>query len=140
MLRASRASISPPPKRAGYTGPRQQLSNVQKWWNNDSYGKRKHTDVVSWLTATFNIVIKRSTLSDALSAKYSWLDDADLTKNKGTTKKNRQPKWATLEAALLKWQIRYDKHPDSGSTTGDLTVSYFPLLNLFYCFSAIIRI
>ena len=35
-------------------------------------------------------------------------------------KKNRQPKWATLEAALLEWQIRYDKHPDSGSTTGDL--------------------
>ena len=34
--------------------------------------------------------------------------------------KNRQPKWATLEAALLEWQIRYDKYPDSGTTTGDL--------------------
>jgi hypothetical protein len=35
-------------------------------------------------------------------------------------KKNRQLKWATLEVALLEWQIRYDKHPDSGSTTGEL--------------------
>jgi hypothetical protein len=126
MLRASKASISSPPlKRAGHTGPRQQLSNDQKqrlrkWWNDDSYGKRKHEDAVSWLNATFNIDIKKSTLSNALSAKYSWLDDADLTKNKGTVKKNRQPKWATLEAALLEWQIRYDKHPASGSTTGDL--------------------
>jgi hypothetical protein len=50
----------------------------------------------------------------------AWLDDVDLLKHKATVKKNREPAWATLEAALLEWQVRYDKHPDSGLTTGDL--------------------
>ena len=66
------------------------------------------------------MTIKRSTLSNILSAKYSWLNSTDLTKNKATLKKNRQPKWATLKAALLEWQIWYDKYPSSGTITGDL--------------------
>jgi hypothetical protein len=65
------------------------------------------------------MTIKRSTLSGILSAEFSWLDNIDLTKNKATLKKNREPKWASLEAALLEWQIWYDKYPDSGPTTGD---------------------
>jgi hypothetical protein len=50
MLRASRASISPPPLcRQGYTIPRDGLTNTQKkelrkWWADDSYSKRKHSD------------------------------------------------------------------------------------------------
>jgi hypothetical protein len=32
----------------------------------------------------------------------------------------RHPKWTTLETALIEWQIRYDKYPDSGPTTSDL--------------------
>ena len=35
-------------------------------------------------------------------------------------KKNRKAQWPTLEAASIEWQIRYDRHPGSGSTTGDL--------------------
>ena len=126
MLRAHKASISrSQPKRAGHSGPRQQLSNKQKqrlrrWWGDDSFGKRKHEDAVAQVKATFDIDIKKSTLSDALSHKFSWLDDTDLTKSQATTKKNRSSLQSTLEAALLEWQIRYDKHPDSGSTTGDL--------------------
>jgi len=48
------------------------------------------------------------------------LDDMDLSKYQAKVKKNRQPAWMTLEAALIEWQIRYDRHPDSGPTTGDL--------------------
>ena len=34
--------------------------------------------------------------------------------------KNRACNWDELEAALIEWQIRYNLHPDSGPTTGDL--------------------
>ena len=34
--------------------------------------------------------------------------------------KNRKQTQSTLEAALIEWQIRYDRHPNSSSTTGDL--------------------
>jgi hypothetical protein len=47
-------------------------------------------------------------------------DIGDLTKHELSVKKGRKPAYATLEAALIEWQIRYDKHPDSGATTGDL--------------------
>ncbi len=126
MLRASRASISPhPPRRQGHSVPRDGLTNQQKqelrkWWADDSYGKRKHSDAVAWVKAKWGKDIKKSTLSDALSSKLAWLDSTTLTKHQATVVKNRKAKWPTLEAVLLEWQIRYDKHPDSSSTTGDL--------------------
>ena len=126
MLRAYKVSISRSrPKRVGHSSPRQQLSNepkqrLRRQWGDDSFGKRKHEDAVAQVKATFNIDIKKSTLSDALSHKFSWLDNTDLTKSQATIKKNRSPLWSTLEATLIEWQIRYNKHPDSGSTTGDL--------------------
>jgi hypothetical protein len=34
--------------------------------------------------------------------------------------KARECRWPELEAALIERQIRYDRHPDSGNTTGDM--------------------
>jgi hypothetical protein len=64
--------------------------------------------------------LPRSFCSDILSIKWAFLDEGDLTKYELSVKKTRKPAWATLEAALIEWQIRYDRHPDSGATTGDL--------------------
>ena len=125
-MRASRASILPPPlRKQGHTIPRDGLTNEQKqelrkWWADDSYGKRKHSDAKAWVKAKWNKDIKKSTLSDALSSKLAWLDNTTLTKYQVTVIKNRKSKWPTLEAVLLEWQIRYDKYSDSGSITGDL--------------------
>ena len=75
---------------------------------------------MTWWEAKHRAKIHRSTLSDILSDKWAHLDDLDLSKHISSTKRNRKPAWATLEAALIEWQIRYDKHPGSGPTTGDL--------------------
>ena len=106
MLRVSRASISPPPRRQGHSVRRDGLTNAQKqelrkWWADDSHGKRKHSDAKAWVKAKWNKDIKKSTLSDALSSKLAWLDDTNLNKHQATVIKNRKLKWPTLEAVLL---------------------------------------
>src|SRR6266480_1804404 len=101
MLRASRASIPPPPKRAGHSGPRihptnQQRQSLRKWWNDNSYGKRKHEDARAWWKAQYHTEIHRSTLSDILSKKWAHLDEIELSKHQVTVQKNRLPAWSTL--------------------------------------------
>jgi len=126
MQRASRASISPPPlKRAGHSGPRRVLTNEQrrallKWWNDDSYGKRKQDDARKWWKKQYGYELHRLTCSDILSPLYAYLDEDTVTKHELSSKRMRKQNWPTLEAVLIEWQIRYDKHPDSSSTTGDL--------------------
>src|SRR5436305_14876611 len=111
MLRAS-ASL-PTLKRAGYKGPcshptNEQRQELRRWWNNNSYGGRKHDDTKAWWKVKYSTEIQKSILSDTLSSKYMHLDDIDLSKYQAKVKKNRQPAWMTLEAALIEWQIRYD--------------------------------
>lgn len=124
--RSSSPPISPPPlRRAGHTVPRRGATNEQRkalriWWNNDSFGARKHKDAREWWQQKYGWQLPLSTISDFLSEKYAYLDDSNLTRHQLIVKRNRKPHWETLEAALIEWQIRYDKHPDSGSTTGDL--------------------
>lgn len=117
-----------PPKRAGYRGPRRTATNQQRralrqWWNDDSYGVRSQKDAISWWFNKFGWELKPSTCSDILSAKWAYLD-ADsalpLSRFQLASQRTRPSKWPTLEAALIEWAIRYDKHPDSGSTTGDI--------------------
>jgi len=82
--------------------------------------ERENTKMQSMVEGKIPYRDPKSTLSDILSAKYVYLDDLDLNKHQAIVKKNRKQAWATLEAALIEWQIWYDRHPDSGSTTGDL--------------------
>ena len=73
-----------------------------------------------WWFEQFDWELKPSTCSDILSAKQAHLDIDNPSQFQLSSQRNRPSHWATLEAALIEWQIRYDKHPDSGPTTGDL--------------------
>jgi hypothetical protein len=114
-----------PLKRAGHTGPRKQPTNAQRqalrrWWNDDSFGKRKQEDARIWWREKFGHELSRSTCSDTLSAKYVFLDEEGFPGHQATAHRARQGKWPILEMALAEWQLLYDRHPDSGITTGDV--------------------
>jgi hypothetical protein len=120
-----RYRVAPPLKRVGYTGPRTHATNAQRqelrrWFYDNSTGKKKHEDALVWWKAKYGTEIKRSTLSDTLSAKFSHLDKLELSTHTSLVLKARECRWPKLEAALIEWQIRYDRHPDSGNTTGDM--------------------
>jgi hypothetical protein len=84
------------------------------------YGKRKQEDARRWWKKEYGYKLHRSTCSDILSPLYAYLDEDTVTKYELSLKRIRKQHWPTLKAVLIKWQIRYDKHHDSGSTTGDL--------------------
>jgi hypothetical protein len=115
--------ISPPPLKRAKTRhlpTNEQRLALRTWWNDDSLGVRKHKDAIAWWKAQYGWDLSTSTCSDILSQRYAHLDEGELTKHQLSAKRTRKPQWETLEAALLEWQIRYDKHPNSGPTTGDL--------------------
>ena len=103
-------------KKPGHTSPQriatnEQRSALRKWWADDSLPKRDYKDAIAWWQEKFGWELKTSTCSDILSSKWAHIDDEQtglLTKHKLTVKRNRQPKWATIEAVLIEWQIRYD--------------------------------
>jgi hypothetical protein len=113
--------ISPPPIRR----PRQTATNTERqalrrWWGDDSYGKREHKDAILWFKEQYGRELKTSTVSDYLGPKYAYLDNATLSKFELASRRTRDPEYKELEDVLAEWQLRYDRHPDSGSTTGDL--------------------
>jgi hypothetical protein len=61
-------------------------------------------------------------VSDYLGWKFAHLDDQELSKHNLSFQRTRTPEYKELEEALAEWQLRYDRHPDSGSITGDLLV------------------
>jgi len=71
--------------------------------------------------------IKRSTLSDTPSAKFSNLDELELSTHMSLVSKARGCRRPEPEAALIEWQIQYDQHPDSGaSIQGDRVLGKLP--------------
>ena len=123
MLRGNRGPL--PLKRAGHKGPRTSSTNQQKqllrkWQADDSYGKRDHKDAILQWKSKFESDLLASTCSNILSAKWEHLDNLNLSQHAAKLKKGRDCAYLTLEAALLEWQIRYDKHPDSRNTTSAL--------------------
>jgi hypothetical protein len=124
-------SISPPLHRSrtptGIRKNRKTATNherreLRRWWADDSYGKRDHKDAIAWFQQNFQRSLSTSTVSDYLSKKYVHLDDQELSKYVLSSNRNRPPEHKELEKALAEWQLRYDRHPDSGSTTGELLV------------------
>ncbi len=112
--------ISPPLKRSRQTATNEQRRALRQWWADDSFGKREHKDAIEWWKQKYGVELKTSTVSDYLSPKYAFLESESLTKYTLKSIRLKEPEYKTLEAALVEWQIRYDRHPDSGSTTGDL--------------------
>jgi hypothetical protein len=79
-----RHRIPPPLKGVGHTGPRMHATNAQhqelrRWFYDDSTGRKKHEDAHVWWKAKYGTEIKRSTLSDTLSTKFSHLDELKLS-------------------------------------------------------------
>jgi hypothetical protein len=88
-----------------------------------SMGREDQKEARAWWKDKFGWDLLSSTCSDILSVKWQILDEGDsvaLTKHKLAVKRNHIPKWETLEAVLIEWQIRYDQDPNSGPTTSDL--------------------
>ena len=48
------------------------------------------------------------------------MDNTNLSKFELKSRRIRDPEYKVLEGALAEWQLRYDRPPDSGSTTGEL--------------------
>ncbi|KAF7890044.1 uncharacterized protein EAF02_002459 [Botrytis sinoallii] len=92
----------------------------RRWVSTDIELVWKHDDAIAWYKAQYGVELKKSTISDLLSKKFEWFDTTELTKYELSQSKTRPPAYPALEEALLEWQIRYDRHPDAGPTTGDV--------------------
>jgi hypothetical protein len=78
---------------------------------------------MTWWFQQYGTRLSSSSCSEYLSDLWAKLDDKEdvpLSKYQLSAKRIREPKWATLEGVLIEWQIRYDRHPDSGPTTREL--------------------
>jgi hypothetical protein len=103
--------------------PRIAISNAQRkalrtWFHDPatSFGATKTlANAISWWNSQFGYNISRSTASDILSDKYSSLDNSNI---KGNVKKDRKPKWPTLEQALVDWALQFESV--HGTVSGDL--------------------
>jgi hypothetical protein len=104
------------------TATNHKRQELRKWWADDSYGKRDYKDVIAWFQQNFQRFLSTFTVSDYLSKKYVYLDDQELLKYVLLSNRNRPPEHKELEKALAEWQLRYDRHPDSGLTTRELLV------------------
>lgn len=117
-----RASTPTGIRRNRTSATNQQRIELRRWWADDSYGKRDHKDAIHWFEQKFGRVLSTSTISDYLGWKFAHLDDQELSKYKLSSQRIRATEYEELEEALAEWQLRYDRHPDSGSITGDLLV------------------
>ena len=73
-----------------------------------------------WFKEKYRRELSTSTISNYLSEKWAKLDDVTLSRYEKNSERIREPEYKVLEGALAEWQLRYDRHPDSGSTTGEL--------------------
>jgi len=55
-----------------------------------------------------------------LGPKFAYLDTAELSKYELSLSRGSTAEYKELEEALAEWQLRYNRHPDLGLTTGDL--------------------
>jgi hypothetical protein len=62
------------------------------------------------------------TISDFLSLKFAHLNEKELLKYELGLKRVSNADNKELEKALAAWQLRYNKHSDSGSITRDLLI------------------
>jgi DDE superfamily endonuclease/Fission yeast centromere protein N-terminal domain/Tc5 transposase DNA-binding domain len=116
----SRASSTSGVRKNRQTSTNQERIELRKWWHDPSFGKRDHRDAIHWFKEKFGRSLSTSTMSDYLGAKWAYLDTEELSKYERTLTRLREPEYKELEEALAEWQLRYDRHPDSGSTTGEL--------------------
>ncbi|KAI1841043.1 hypothetical protein JX265_009393 [Neoarthrinium moseri] len=107
---------------------RKAITNTQRralrqWFFDPSTkdGAKTHADASIWWEQTYGYYLNSSTVSEILSYKYDPLDDASQDPaycQIDTRKRQRPPKWETLEEELIKWVFWYESVAGSGSVTG----------------------
>ena len=93
--------------------PRIAISNAQRkalrtWFHDPTTlfsAKKTLANAISQWNSQFGYNISRSTASDIISNKYSSLDNSNV---KANVKKDRKPKWPTLEQALVDWALQFE--------------------------------
>jgi hypothetical protein len=102
-----------------------QRRALRKWFFDPETkdGAKTHADASLWWERTYKYYLNSSTVSEILSYKYDPLDDASADPaycQTDTRKRQRRPKWETLEEELIKWVFWYESIAGEGSVTGSM--------------------
>ncbi|KAK7954764.1 mariner-Tc1 transposon family protein [Apiospora saccharicola] len=121
--------MSVPKPREGKMKSRKAITNTQrralrKWFFDPTTkdGPKTHNDASLWWQQAYGYYLNSSTVSEILSYKYDPLDNAASSDpaycQTGTRKRQRPPKWETLEEELIKWVFMYESIAGEGSVSG----------------------
>ncbi len=115
------STVSPPLiRRRRQIATNEERQELRRQWIGLSVSNRQHKDVILWFKNKYGRELSTSTISDYLGEKWAHLDDVTLSKFEKKSQRARDPEYKVLEGVLVEWQLRYDRHPDSGSTTEEL--------------------
>ncbi|KAK8031982.1 mariner-Tc1 transposon family protein [Apiospora arundinis] len=100
-----------------------QRRALRKWFFDPTTkdGPKTHNDASLWWQQVYGYYLNSSTVSEILSYKYDPLDNASSDPaycQTGTRKRQRPPKWETLEEELIKWVFMYESIAGEGSVSG----------------------
>ncbi|KAK8067246.1 mariner-Tc1 transposon family protein [Apiospora hydei] len=121
--------MSLPKPSQGKLKSRKAITNTQrralrKWFFDPATkaGPKTHNDASLWWQQAYGYYLNSSTVSEILSYKYDPLDNAASSDpaycQTGTRKRQRPPKWETLEEELIKWVFMYESIAGEGSVSG----------------------
>ncbi|KAK8041078.1 mariner-Tc1 transposon family protein [Apiospora phragmitis] len=120
--------MSLPKPSHGKMKSRKAITNTQrralrKWFFDPATkdGPKTHNDASLWWQEAYGYYLNSSTVSEILSYKYDPLDNASSDPaycQTGTRKRQRPPKWETLEEELIKWVFMYESIAGEGSVSG----------------------
>lgn len=101
-----------------------QRRALRKWFFDPTTkdGPKTHNDASLWWQQAYGYYLNSSTVSEILSYKYDPLDNAASSDpaycQTGTRKRQRPPKWETLEEELIKWVFMYESIAGEGAVSG----------------------
>ncbi|KAH8193786.1 hypothetical protein TruAng_012048 [Truncatella angustata] len=107
---------------------RRAITNTQRralrdWYFESAVEKpaKTHTDASLWWERMYGYYLNSSTVSEILSYKYDPLDNVSLDRaycQGSHRKRQRPPKWESLEEELIKWAYWHECVAGIGPITG----------------------
>lgn len=100
-----------------------QRRALRKWFFDPSTktSAKTHADASTWWEKKYGYYLNSSSVSEILSYKYDPLDDVSADPaycQIDTRKRQRPPKWETLEEELIKWVFWHECVAGNGAVTG----------------------
>ena len=92
-----------------------QKHALRAYYQSATLPKPKYDALQTWFQSQYGERISKSTISDILSLKYSYLDTGSFNTDQ---KRAKDPKWKVLEECLFEWEQRYEAI--GGSISGEL--------------------